>query len=534
MAGKGKRISRGAAFLAALVLAASVWMTPADVHASVTTNQSTVEHVPKNMDQLELKWFAQIGDPNAWMEGNNNAAASSPVQIQNTIYALGNGRLTAVNATDGKVVKAAAESLDSGYNYALSTGTAGGESLIFFQFSKRDPQTMKLSVYVAAYDTQLELKWVSKAAERGSSGYCPLMVDNGVVYGMTASSGTDASAFAIDGVTGEYLWEQPISYTTQAQGWGAMSGSYCAKMTVVGNYVIGGTEGGSIYVFDKKTGELSDRKDLFEDYRYNIRSGMTFADGRLYFTTTDTANSQEARIYAVSFDVSSGKLKDEQFSRITPTAVESVSTPEIYRGRVYVGCTRKNDAGDREGAIAVLNASDLSLVYDIPVPGNEPGWDGSYNNKCTNPALAVDAADGTVYGYAAYYDTPGAFVGFCDRAGQTEADFFNAKAVIPDECKNYSASSVLLGDDGNIYFTNDSGYLMCAGSKVVMSEGDKNQENANDSSTGSEVTEETPNPPAVSPKTGDTRALPEFLLAALVPGAAGIALMSRTLRRRQN
>lgn len=525
-----KRIAQGGSFLAALVLAASVWMMPASVHASMATNQSTVEHAPKKLDQAELKWFTQIGDPNAWQDGNNNAAASSPIQIRDTIYVLGNGTLTAVNALDGKVIKTAGASLDSGYNYALSTGTVGGEDLIFFQYSKRDPNTQKLTMHVAAYNTQLDLKWTSRAAEHGTSGYCPLTVDDGVVYGMTAASGTDASAFAIDGATGNYLWEQPISYTTGVQGWGAMSGSYCAGMTIVGNYVIGGSEGGSIYVFDKKTGTLADRKDLFEDYRYNIRSSMRFVDGRLYFTTTDNAKSQEARIYAVSFDRSSGKLGTEQFARITPAAVESVSTPEVYGGRIYVGCTQKSDTGAREGAIAVLNASDLSLLYEIKVPGNEPGWDGSYNNKITNLALAVDDASGTVYGYAMYYDTPGGFVGFCDKAGQTEADSFNVKTLIPDACKNYSASCVLLGSDGNIYFTNDSGYLMCVGQKAGVTEEGEQQNppsnSADDSLTPGDIPSCDDPMSAVSPKTGESEAL---LLAAVflsVSAAVGVSLMA--------
>lgn len=54
---RGKRIAQGGSFLAALVLAASVWMMPASVHASMATNPSTVEHAPKKLDQAELKWF---------------------------------------------------------------------------------------------------------------------------------------------------------------------------------------------------------------------------------------------------------------------------------------------------------------------------------------------------------------------------------------------------------------------------------------------------------------------------------------------
>ena len=460
------------AFALAAALAVTAWLSPASAQAAVLTDAAAAESVPKSLEAAEVKWAAQVGDPDAWMDGNYNAAATSPVQVGDTIYVLGNGKLTAVNAKNGAVLKTAAETLDSGYNYALCAGKVNGETWLFFQYCKSDPETFLVTVHVAAYDTDLNLRWSSEAAVAGSMGYCPLLVKDGVVYGMTASAGSDAEAFAIDAATGVYLWQTAIPFTAASQGSFTMSGSYCAGMTVVGDYVIGGSEGGTVYVFDKATGAVADRKDLFEDYRYNIRSKMNWKDGVLYFTTTDNVNSQEARIYAIPFDAAAGKLGHEKFSRITPTAVESVSTPEIYNGRIYVGCTQKDENGVREGAVAVLNAADLSLIYTIEIPGNEPGWDGSYNNKCTDVALAVDTSSQTVYGYVMYYDTPGAFVGFTDQAGQTAAKAFDVKTLMPEEAKNYSASSLIVGADGKIYFTNDSGYLVCVGSKVMMTEGE--------------------------------------------------------------
>lgn len=449
-----------------LAAAVSVCLMPGKAAASVLNDRSIADSVPKTLEETEVKWMTQVGDPDAWMYNNYNATATSPVQVGDVIFVLGNGKLTGVNASDGKIVGTADESLDSGYNYSLTAGQVNGETLLFFQYSTRDPQTLAISMHVAAYDTSFQKRWSSAAALAGTSGYCPLICSDGIVYGMTW--GGSASVFAVDGTTGAYLWQRQIT------GGGDMSGSYCAQMTVVGDYVIGGSEGGTVYVFRKSTGDIIDMRDLFTDYRYNIRSGITYANGQIYFTTTDTANSQEARIYAIAFDSATGKLGLEKSSRITPSAIESVSTPQICNGRIYVGCTQLDDLGTREGAVAVLNQTDLSLIYEIEVPGNEPGWNG-FNNKCTDPALVFDEKSQTVYGYVMYYDTPGTFVGFTDRAGQTRPDAFNAKDLMAEDCSNYCASSILVGDNGRLYLTNDSGYLICAGLKVMMTQGDGSQ-----------------------------------------------------------
>ena len=312
---------------------------------------------------------------------------------------------------------------------------------------------------------------------------------------------------------------------------------FFAVMVAVGNYVICGSEGGTVYVFAKDSGAIVSQLDASADHMVNIRGAVAYADGNLWFTMTDGS------IWRVAFSESDGSLGTASSAKITPTATNSTATPVIYNGRVYVGCTDTDASGSVQGAVAVLDASTLALIYEIPVAKQDNAW----SNKCTDVAIAADTATGTVYGYAAYYDQPGSFVAFTDQPGQTAADSYDVRTLVPEGAANYSNGQILLGTEGNLYYTNDSGYMVCVGKKAEdgsNSGGSQNQgDSDNDQNPGGGDTDNSQYPtggqtvgtkaedlPETAPKTGD---LPDGAWAMLIL-AGGISLGGVLLQKRMS
>lgn len=414
---------------------------------AILTDARTVANVPKSLEETEVKWTVQVADdPSDWAN-----ATTSPVEVDGTIYVLSNGRLKAFDAVTGKLVKAASDEdlINNYYNYYLMGGKVNGETMLFVESQN----------IVAAYNSDLEQVWKTRSEDvtYGNDGYAPMYLSDGVIYGLTTSySGSSAGAFAIDAVSGAYLWQTEVPFTAAGQGSWAMGGGY-SGMVAAGDYVICGTEGGTVYVFAKSNGAVVSQLDASADHMQNIRGAIAYTGGNLWFTMTDGS------IWRVAFSESDGALGAVSSAKITPTATNSTATPVVYNGRVYVGCTDTDASGSVQGAVAVLDASTLAMIYEISVAKQDNAW----SNKCTDVAIAADTSTGTVYGYAAYYDKPGSVVAFSDQPGQNRAEFFDLRDLVPEYTSNYSNSQILLGTEGNLYYTNDSGYMVCVGKKAA-------------------------------------------------------------------
>ena len=383
---------------------------------AILTDARTVANLPKSLEETEVKWTVQVADdPSDWTN-----AITSPVEVDGTIYVLSNGRLKAFDAVTGKLAKAASDEdlINNYYNYYLMGGKVNGETMLFVESQN----------IVAAYNSDLEQVWKTRSED----------------------------AFAIDAVSGAYLWQTEVPFTAVGQGSWAMGGGY-SGMLAAGDYVICGTEGGTVYVFAKSNGAVVSQLDASADHMQNIRGAIAYTGGNLWFTMTDGS------IWRVAFSESDGALGAVSSAKITPTATNSTATPVVYNGRVYVGCTDTDASGSVQGAVAVLDASTLAMIYEIPVAKQDNAW----SNKCTDVAIAADTSTGTVYGYAAYYDKPGSVVAFSDQPGQNRAEFFDLRDLVPEYTSNYSNSQILLGTEGNLYYTNDSGYMVCVGKKAA-------------------------------------------------------------------
>ena len=312
---------------------------------AILTDARTVANLPKSLEETEVKWTVQVAeDPSDWTN-----AITSPVEVDGTIYVLSNGRLKAFDAVTGKLAKAASDEdlINNYYNYYLMGGKVNGETMLFVESQN----------IVAAYNSDLEQVWKTRSEDvaYGNDGYAPMYLSDGVIYGLTTSySGSSAGAFAIDAVSGAYLWQTEVPFTAAGQGSWAMGGGY-SGMVAAGDYVICGTEGGTVYVFAKSNGAVVSQLDASADHMQNIRGAIAYTGGNLWFTMTDGS------IWRVAFSESDGALGAVSSAKITPTATNSTATPVVYNGRVYVGCTDTDASGSVQGAVAVLDASTLAM-----------------------------------------------------------------------------------------------------------------------------------------------------------------------------
>ena len=393
-----------------------------DSNMAVIEDSAVAAGIPTGTDNANVKWSTSVG-------GGWSNATTGGTFLDGKLYVLGGGILKQIDTTTGEVVNAASVTSNNKYNYFLTNGDVNGTKMIFVQ----------AGLTVMAYDAQLQHLWTSEPTMAGNQGLCQLYYQDGVIYGATVNTkkNTAATYFAMSALDGSYLWQQEAPILTTSY-----NGSYWAGGVVVGKYVVFGGEGARVTVYDKTNGDIVSVYDCFPEYNYNIRSAMTYSNGYLYFTTTN------GFVWKLGIDSESGQLQDVISNQITPNATTTITTPTIYNGRLYVGCTTNVGA---KGAIGVLDAENLSQIYSIDL--------ATGGGKVMDIALVKDPSSEVVYGYSTYYTKPGSVICFTDSPEQTEASYTDFGTITSDINAQYCVSQVMVGSDGCIYFTNDSGKI---------------------------------------------------------------------------
>ena len=126
------------------------------------------------------------------------------------------------------------------------------------------------------------------------------------------------------------------------------------------------------------------------------------------------------------------------------------ATPIVYNGRLYTGC-QKGSAGE----FVVLDCNTMNRIYTADMLGYPQG---------TMPVSnGYEAENGKVYVYSTYNKIPGGITVFEDSPGQTNAVRTELYAP-PEEMSQYCVSSITAGNDGTLYYKNDSGNIFAVGS----------------------------------------------------------------------
>lgn len=384
------------------------------------TNSKT----PQSAENANLKWSLKLGQ-------SRYDYPSAVTVVDDTIVVMCKKTLYKINAENGKILKTAEMVATPGYGVVSVTF---GDGVLYCPLGSGQIQAFD-------YNT-MESLWVYKD-EIGGQSLCPITYEDGYIYtGFWKGEDKFANYVCID-VVDENKKE---SHEEKKAEWvyKSLGGFYWAGASVVGEYVVFGTDDGTsdftntaqVLSLSKRTGKKADSISVKGD----VRSSVASYNSKLYFAT------KAGYLYSV-------KLKDNgTFDKSSLKTLNlggsATATPVVFNSRLYIGVQAED--GFDSGYIKVINADTLKLIYSAKTKG-----------YVQSPVLISDAyfeETGNVYVYATYNSFPGGITVLTDSPQQTTANVSELFTPTDDKAQ-YSICSLVADEDGTIYYKNDSGYI---------------------------------------------------------------------------
>ena len=311
--------------------------------------------------------------------------------------------------------------------------------------------------------TEMKTLWVSNAIAAGDMNMSTVTAANGMVFTGTTSNwnATKGTFFGINAITGDCVWANKSED----------AGYYWAGACKVGNVLVYGDNAGWLKAVEPATGKVVSQLKLSSAIRSTVVSNE--AGTTAYMTTNDGT----LHVLSVAID---GSLS-EQNVVFDSTKALCTSTPTLFEGNLYVG----GGVYGSKGYFSVIDASTLQVKSTIEVP---------YYVQST--PLVAKAVDGKTYAYftcnGAETDENkiptnggGAWV-YCLETN-TATKLFEATG----DMANWCTKSIVMGADGTLYWTNDSGTLFALANAASSS-------NSNDSDSA-----QTPENPGTNSQQGN-------------------------------
>lgn len=291
--------------------------------------------------------------------------------------------------------------------------------------------------------TEMKTLWVSNAIAAGDMNMSTVTAANGMVFTGTTSNwnATKGTFFGINAITGDCVWANKSED----------AGYYWAGACKVGNVLVYGDNAGWLKAVEPATGKVVSQLKLSSAIRSTVVSNE--AGTTAYMTTNDGT----LHVLSVAID---GSLS-EQNVVLDSTKALCTSTPTLFEGNLYVG----GGVYGSKGYFSVIDASTLQVKSTIEVP---------YYVQST--PLVAKAVDGKTYAYftcnGAKTDENkiptnggGAWV-YCLETN-TATKLFEATG----DMANWCTKSIVMGADGTLYWTNDSGTLFALANAASSSNG---------------------------------------------------------------
>lgn len=380
-------------------------------------------------ENAAIKWTTQISK-------SFSSGFCSCVLYKDCLYTAADKKIYKIDRSTGKIIKTAALYTAIGYTYYITQA----EGKIFVQLKNG-------AIQAFSADT-LDSLWISETPQSGSNGQglSPICYDNGHIYACTAVMSKNYGKgvyFCLDTAdekpneqyeTKNFIWQLEAE-DNSAQ----TSGFYGTGAAVSGENIIFGSEGGTVYLADKSSGEVKDRLQTGVD----VRSAVSVSGSRAYFTAKD-GSLYSAEIGENGF----GEVKSQKF------CADSSCEPVVKNGRVYAGGT---DGGYTKGVFCVFDASSLEILAKFDVSGNVQAR-----------PLALENGGG-VSVYFTCNNTPGKVMRLDDTGnGFDISTFFTPSEEYAQYCINR------VNTDGTaLYYQNDSGIVIAleyAGNAEPVSE----------------------------------------------------------------
>lgn len=383
----------------------------------------TSAKTPVSASQANLKWSIRLGK-------SYKDAPAPPIAVGDTLIVMSGKTLYKMSKETGEIIDTAAMEDTPSYSY---TSPAYADGVIYCPLDNATLQAFD-------YETMTSL-WVYHDPLGGQS-LTEIVYDDGFLYtGFWNDEDADANYVCLNAEDEDKTKtneEKSAVWTYAHKG-----GFYWAKCAVIGSRVIFGSDDGTVEAdgksllisADKKSGNIKQTIEIKGDQR----SGITYYDGRAYFTT------KAGLLYSVG--VKKGGSLVVSDVKMLSLGGASTSTPVIYSGRIYVGV---QGSGFGKGTLAVIDSANMKKIYSATL--------GGYPQNTVLLSTAYESESGKVYIYSTYNASPGGITVISDAPGQLSAK--SEELFVPGgSMANFCICSVIADDDGTLFYKNDSGYI---------------------------------------------------------------------------
>ena len=266
------------------------------------------------------------------------------------------------------------------------------------------------------------------------------------VWARSSQTGSDGVFFCIDKATGRTRWtyrnaEHPAGYY-----WNRAAKSHGRLFFM--------SEDGSLISHSLTDETVYETRSLTDGLE--VRNGLTASgDGDSLYTVTKAGILLRIRIGK------DGSITDVERTHLIPDdgqgkLLSCTSTPAIYGGRLYVGCIY-----DGYGCLCVIDADTLQLIYRATGPkGGEI--------KSRPLILPVDDGNGDVNVYVTANESTGSLYLLTDHKNATTGTL--KTLFTPYSARQYCLANVSAGEDGTLYYSNDSGTLFAIGETLFSAD----------------------------------------------------------------
>lgn len=232
-------------------------------------------------------------------------------------------------------------------------------------------------------------------------------------------------------------------------------------LMVNGYYVVGG-DYGQVRVYSADLSKLVGSIKLSGG---NIRSALTVHDGYIYAVTRDDGTLHKLTIGSDGSITEAAKVQFAAYSTSTP----------VFSGKyAFIGGTTVNNwkakakakakaTATAKGLLSIIDLSDMSVKQITKADGEELGFE-------SKGTPLVSTHDGETYVYFTLNGAKGNWPNYTTGGGVYMYKLGDAEATevfVPGSgYANYCMASVVCDQFGNLYYTNDSGYLFCVKSQA--------------------------------------------------------------------
>lgn len=370
-------------------------------------------------DETTLNFAFPLKDSTDWSTG-----VSDLLVVDGNIYAVA-GDILYVLDENGEPVNGANLSGSIGY----TARPLYAEGLIIVPLSDGTLEAVTADTMETVWVSETPIVKNADDSQEVQQALTTLTYNDGYIYYGTACanwSSTTSGMFAcVEALTGKQVWQ----YTNPTSGY------YWSGACVVNDFVVFGGDDGKLVCLNKKTGEVIAEKSIEFG---GIRSTIVSYNDYLYFTTRNG--------YACSTSLNDDGTFNEVGS--LKFAKSSTCTPTIVDGKIIVG----GSTDSYKGILAIINSDDFSIEKEISAPAD-----------IKSAPVAVKNGNDTFI-YFTSNTMPGALYQYKLGSNDTEA----TAIYTPDsDGQNYCMASPVADGKGNIYYTNDSGYLFGVAPKTM-------------------------------------------------------------------